>query len=112
MSVIYTKKSVSANELLAELPDPPSNSAVRSILNILEAKGYLRHKKVGKKYVYRPTVPLEKARESALSHLLRTYFDDSVETIVAAILKTQGENLSDEELNNLSRLIDKSLKGG
>ena len=112
MSVIYAKKSVSAKELLGEIPDPPSYSAVRSILNILVAKGLLRHRKEGKKYVYHPTIPREKARESALSHFLKTYFDNSVEKAVTATLETQGENLSDEELKNLSRLIDESLKGG
>jgi predicted transcriptional regulator len=112
MSAIYTKKSASAKELHAEIPDPPSYSAVRSILNILEAKGFLRHRKVGKKYVYYPTIPREKARSSALTHLLQTYFDDSVEKAVTAILETRGGDLSDDELNNLSRLIDKFLKGG
>jgi len=112
MSVIYTKKSVSAKELLGEIPNPPSYSAVRSILNILVAKGLLRHRKEGKKYVYYPTIPREKARESALSHLLKTYFDNSVEKAVTAILETQGENLSDEELKNLLKLIDESLKEG
>jgi BlaI family penicillinase repressor len=112
MSVIYTQKSVSVKELLAEIPNPPSYSAVRSILNILVAKGLLRHRKKGKKYVYFPTIPPEKARDSALSDLLRTFFDDSVEKAVTAILETRGENLSKEELRNLSRLIDESLKGG
>jgi predicted transcriptional regulator len=112
MSVIYSKKRASAKELLAGIPNPPSYSAVRSILNILEAKGLLKHRKDGKKYVYYPTIPREKARESALSHLLKTYFDDSVEKAVTAILETRGEDLSDDELNNLSRLIDESLKEG
>ena len=112
MSVIYTKRRSSAKELLLEIPDPPSYSAVRSILNILEAKGLLRHRKVGKKYVYYPTIPHEKARSSELRHLLQTYFDNSVEKAVTAILEMRGDDLSDEALDNLAKLIDESRKGG
>jgi hypothetical protein len=86
MSVVYAKKGVSAQELLAELPDPPGHSSVRSILSILEAKGLLRH-------------------------LLKSYFDDPVGKVVAAILETNRESLSGNELNNLSDLIEESLEG-
>jgi BlaI family transcriptional regulator, penicillinase repressor len=112
MSAVYSKKGASANELLAGIPDPPSYSAVRSILYILEAKGLLRHRKAGRKHVYFPTVPREEARETALTHLIKTYFDDSVEKAVSAILETRGENLTEDELGSLSRLIDEFLKGG
>jgi predicted transcriptional regulator len=112
MSVIYTKRSASAKDLLLEIPNPPSYSAVRSILNILETKGLLRHRHAGKKYVYYPTVPHEKARSSALKHLIQTYFDDSVEKAVTAILEMRGNDLSDEALDNLAKLIDESRKGG
>jgi predicted transcriptional regulator len=112
ISAIYTKKCASANDLLHEIPDPPSYSAVRSILNILEQKGLLRHRKIGKKYVYHPTIPREKAMRSALGHLLRTYFDNSVEKAVTAILETSAEDLSDETLGNLAKLIDISRRGG
>jgi predicted transcriptional regulator len=112
MSLIYAEKSASARDLLLEIPAPPSYSAVRSILNILEHKGLLRHRKIGKKYVYYPTIPREKAMRSALGHLLRTYFDNSVEKAVTAILETSAEDLSDETLGNLAKLIDISRRGG
>jgi predicted transcriptional regulator len=112
MSAVYEKTGASAKELLAGIPDPPSYSAVRSILYILEAKGLLRHRKTGKKYVYYPTVPRGKARETALAHLIRTYFDDSAVKAVSAILETRGENLTEDELSGLSKLIDEFPRGG
>ncbi|HEX2091710.1 MAG TPA: BlaI/MecI/CopY family transcriptional regulator [Longimicrobiaceae bacterium] len=108
MDVIYRLERATAAEVLDRLPDPPSYSAVRTLLRILEEKGHLRHEQDGPRYVYLPTVPRDSAKESALKHLLRTFFDGSTEAAVAALLDLQGEDLSDRELDRLARLIDQA----
>ena len=104
MDVIYRKNSASVKEVLEEIPSPPSYSAVRALINVLEGKGFLKHKKEGKKYIYSPTIPHKKAMSSAIKQLLRTYFNDSVEDAVVAIIRTKN-NLSDEDFNRLTGLI-------
>jgi predicted transcriptional regulator len=110
MDVVY--RHGQAAEVLAEQPDPPSYSAVRAILRVLEAKGHLQHEQQGPRYVFLPTVPREKARRSALKQLVRTFFDDSTEQTVAALLDIAVTRLSDEELDRLSQLINQARKEG
>jgi len=112
MDVVYRHGQATAAEVLAELPDPPSYSAVRAILRILEEKGHLRHDQQGPRYVFLPTVPREKARRSALKELVRTFFDGSTEQTVAALLDMAASRLSDEELDRLSQLINQARKEG
>ena len=90
---------------------PPSYSAVRVIVNVLERKGHLRHARRGKKYVYSPTTPRSKAVKGALSSLLRTYFDDSVHLALSAMVKLRAKDLSDADRQRLSEAIEKSRKG-
>ena len=104
MDVIYRRNSASVKEVLEEIPSPPSYSAVRALINVLEGKGFLKHKKEGKKYIYLPTIPHKKAMGSAIKQLLRTYFNDSVEDAVVAIIKTKNK-LSEEDFDRLTRLI-------
>lgn len=104
MNVIYRKNSASVKEVLEEIPAPPSYSAVRALINVLEGKGFLKHKKEGKKYIYLPTIPHKKAMGSAIKQLLRTYFNDSVEDAVVAIIKTKNK-LSEEDFDRLKGLI-------
>ena len=104
MDVIYRKNSASVKEVLEEIPAPPSYSAVRALINVLEGKGFLKHKKEGKKYIYLPTIPHKKAMGSAVKQLLRTYFNDSVEDAVVAIISTKN-NLSEEDIDRLTGLI-------
>ena len=110
MDVVYRVGKVTAAEVLAELPDPPSYSAVRAMLRLLEEKGHIRHEQDGPRYVYLPTVNREKARKSAMKHLVRTFFDGSTEDAVAALLQNDG--MSDDELERLSKLIDSAKKEG
>ena len=110
MDVIYRMKRATAALILSELPDPPSYSAVRAMLRVLEEKGHLRHEEQGARYVFLPTVPREKARRSALKQLVRTFFDDSTEQAVAALLDLRTARLSSEELNRLAKLIDDARK--
>jgi predicted transcriptional regulator len=110
MDIVYREGEVSAAEVQEELADPPSYSSVRTHLRILEEKGYLTHRQEGQRYVYRPTTPRSKARASALARVLETFFDDSVETAVAALLDLKSTRLSDEELDRLSELVEAAKK--
>jgi predicted transcriptional regulator len=112
MDVIYRRGRATAAEVMQELPDPPSYSAVRALLRVLEAKGHVKHESQGPRYVFLPTVPREKARRSALKQLVQTFFDGSAEQAVVALLDLSASNLSDDELNRLSELIDQARKEG
>lgn len=111
MAVIYRLGRATAAEVLAELGDPPSYSAVRAHLRILEEKGHLAHRSDGPRYVYSPTLPREEAREGALKHLVQTFFDGSASQAMAALLETR-EGITPRELEQLSRLIEKARKEG
>jgi len=106
MNIIYRLDEAAAAEVRDAMAAPPSYSAVRATLRILEEKGLLRHREDGPRYVYRPTVPIGKARESALRGLLRTFFDDSPEKVMAALLDLSDADLGDAELERLQGLID------
>jgi predicted transcriptional regulator len=104
MEIVYRRGRATAAEVLADLADPPSYSSVRAMLRYLEDKGHLRHEEEGPRYVYLPTAPAAEVRSSALSHVVRTFFDGSVTTAVAALLETKG--LSHSEYERLSRLLE------
>ncbi|HTF37009.1 MAG TPA: BlaI/MecI/CopY family transcriptional regulator [Blastocatellia bacterium] len=112
MDVVYRLGRATAAEVLENMPDPPGYSAVRAMLRLLEEKGYLRHDQAGPRYVYLPTLSRDKARQSALKQLVQTFFDNSTEQTVAALLDMSKSKLSDEELERLSRLIEKARKDG
>lgn len=112
MDVIYRRGAASVAEVLTELPDPPSYSAVRAMLRILEEKGHLQHEQDGPRYVYRPVVPGAVARESAMERLVRTFFGGSTEEAVAAFLDRSAEQLSDDELDRLVELIERARREG
>ena len=112
MDVIYRLGQATAQEVVDNLNDPPSYSAVRGLLRILEEKGHVKHRQDGPRYVYHPTVPREKARESALKQLVRTFFQDSPEEAVAALLGMSAAKLKDEDLDRLAELIERARKEG
>jgi predicted transcriptional regulator len=112
MDIIYQHGQATAAEVLEQLPNPPSYSAVRAMLRVLEEKGHLRHEEQGPRYVYLPTVAREKARSSALRQLVQTFFEGSREQAVAALLGMSSEPLSDEELDRLADLIEQARKEG
>ena len=112
MDIVYRHGRVTAAEVLAELPDPPSYSAVRALLRILEEKGYLRHQQEGPRYVFLPTLARDKARRSALKQIVQTFFDGSAEQAVAALLDMSQPRLSQADLDRLVRLIGKARKEG
>jgi BlaI family transcriptional regulator, penicillinase repressor len=104
MDVVYRRGRATAAEVLADLPDPPSYSSVRAMLRYLEDKGRLRHERDGPRYAYLPTAPRDEVRSSALQHVVRTFFEGSVASAVAALLG--AETLSADEHRRLARLID------
>ena len=112
MDVIYRRGQATAAEVLEDLPDPPSYSAVRAMLRVLEEKGHLRHEQQGPRYVFLPTVPRDQARRSALQQLVHTFFDGSTEQAMAALLDQSDRALSDAELARLARLIAQARKEG
>ena len=103
MEVVYRRGSASVSDVLADLPDPPTYSSVRAMLRYLEDKGLLRHEQDGPRYLYLPTAPKDEVRSSALSHVVRTFFDGSVSTAVAALIESKP--LSREEHDRLTRLL-------
>ncbi len=112
MDTIYGRKGATAAEVRASLPDPPSYSAVRGTLRILEAKGFLTHRSQGRRYLYLPTISHQRARQTAIRHLLETYFDDSVDAVVAALIQVDGKKLSKKDYRRLIEMIQNAEKGG
>ncbi len=112
MDILYRRGKATAAEVLADLSGQPSYSTVRTQLRVLEEKGHARHEDDGVRYVYLPTMRRSRARDSALGHLLETFFDGSVEKVVAALLGRTSSKLSPEQLERLSSLIEEAKKGG
>ena len=113
MDAIYRKGGRAAvSDVLEEIPDPPSYSAVRAMMGKLEDKGHLRHEQDGPRYVYFPSHPREEARETALKRVLRTFFEGSPTQAVAAVLDLSVEELSESDLDELQRLIDDAKARG
>lgn len=110
MDVIHAKGEATAAEVLAGLPDPPSYSAVRALLRILEEKGALKHREDGPRYVYMPTEPREKASRSALKKVLQTFFEGSLANAVAALVDGREARLSTAEIQRLEELINKAKR--
>jgi predicted transcriptional regulator len=112
MDVLYKLGRATAAEVRQALPDPPSYSSVRAKLRILEDKKHIRHEEKDLRYVFIPLVPREKARRSALQHLLDTFFDGSPEQAVATLLDVSAAELSSNELDRLAALIEQARKEG
>lgn len=106
MEAVYRLGRASVAEVREELPDPPSYSTVRTMLNKLEAKGRLGHAQDGPRYVYHPRVPREEAERSAVRRIVRGLFDGSVERAMTAMIETEGADLDDEELERVARRIE------
>jgi BlaI family transcriptional regulator, penicillinase repressor len=112
MDFLFRHGKATVAEVLSGIPDPPSYSAVRAMLRTLEEKGHVTHEEDGRAYVYRPTVARDRARRSALKHLVSTFFAGSTEQAVAALLDLSGPKLSDGELDRLARLVDQARNEG
>jgi predicted transcriptional regulator len=112
MDVIFASGQATALEIQQALPDPPSYSTVRTQLRVLEEKGFLTHAEMGPRYLFSPTISREKAKTSALRHLMRTFFDNSAERVVTALLDVSGTDLTDDDFDRLSHIIEKARQGG
>jgi BlaI family transcriptional regulator, penicillinase repressor len=112
MDILYRRGKASAAEVREAMEDAPSYSAVRAMLRVLEDKGHVRHQAEGLRYVYVPVVARDQAKRSAVKHLMNTFFNDSPEQIVAALLDVSSTRLSREELDRMAALIEKARKEG
>ena len=111
MEVVYRRGAATASDVQADLPSPPSYSAVRALLRILEEKGHLKHDDDGTRYVYRPTVPRQKAGSQALDSLVQTFFGGSAGMAAAALLDDASRSMSDDELDHLASLVRARKEG-
>lgn len=111
MDVLYRHDAATAADVLAELPDPPSYSAVRATLRVLEEKGHVKHRRRGQHYLYAPTVPRTVAQRNAARRLLDTFFEGSTAQAVAALLDL-GDDLDPQELGELRDLIERAREEG
>jgi len=112
MDILYQRGKSSVSEVKEALPNAPSYSAVRAMLRILEEKGHIRHQEEGLKYVYLPKVARDKAKRSAVKHLLDTFFSDSPDQIVAALLDVSSTRLTRAELDRMTEMIEQAKKEG
>jgi BlaI family transcriptional regulator, penicillinase repressor len=112
MDIIYEMKEATALQVKERLPSPPGYSAVRALLRVLENKGHLAHRQEGARYIYIPLLAKHKASRSALRHLLKTFFDNSTEDAVAALLDISEQNLCEKDYLRLAELIEKARREG
>ena len=112
MDFLYERGRASVGEVLEGISDPPSYSAVRAMLRTLEQKGRVSHVEEGRAYIYQPTVKKDSARRGALSHLVKTFFDGSTESAVAALLDLRKDRLTNAELDRVARLVDQARREG
>ena len=110
MDIVYKEHKATAADIHSQLPDRPSYSSVRALLRILEEKGFLKHSSEGRRYVYHPAIAPERAKQSALKHMLNTFFDGSVGGMVTTLVDMSAAKLSDEEYDQLQDAISKARK--
>jgi len=112
MDILHRRGEATVAEIMAELPDPPTYSAVRSVLRILSEKELIQHKEDGPRYVYFPAQPTERAREDVLAHVVRTYFAGSPEQAVTALLRMADADMSEAEIDRYRAAIRNARDGG
>jgi BlaI family penicillinase repressor len=111
MDILYRRGRATAAEVMEDLTGEPNYSTVRTQLRVLEGKGHVKHEEHGLRFVYSPTVPRSAVRQSALRHLIDTFYDGSTEKVVAALLGVEGSKLSPEQLDRIAGMVDKARKG-
>ena len=112
LDTLYRVGEADVTGVLENMPDPPSYSCVRSLLRILERKGHVRHKKQGARYVYLPAQSRDKARKTALEHIVKTFFDGSMEHAVAALLDISGVDVKTDGLDRVAQMVQEAKKDG
>jgi predicted transcriptional regulator len=112
MDILHRRGRATAHEVMDDLAEPPSYSAVRTFLRLLEQRGHVRHEQDGPRYVYTPTVARREAQRFAITHLIDTFFDGSVEDAVATLVESSKPKLSAQELDRIAALVAKAKKEG
>jgi predicted transcriptional regulator len=112
MDILHRRGEATVAEIMADLPDPPTYSAVRSVLRILAEKHVIRHKEDGPRYVYYPARPTETAREDVLAHVVRTYFAGSPEQAVTALLRMSDADMTDDDVERYRETIRRVRQDG
>jgi predicted transcriptional regulator len=112
MDILYQRAKASAAEVREAMEDAPSYSAVRAMLRVLEEKGHVKHEADGLKYVYAPVVRADKAKRSAVKHLLDTFFGGAPDQVVAALLDVSSKQLKREDLDRMTEMIEKARQEG
>ena len=112
MDIVYRLGRATAQDVLDHLPDPPSYSAVRALLRLLEERGHVKHLSEGTRYVYLPAVSRGEARKKALAHVVSTFFGGSVEQTMLTLVETSRSKLSHEELDRLAEIVERARKEG
>lgn len=112
MDILHRRSGATVAEIMADLPDPPTYSAVRSVLRILGEKGLIKHREDGPRYIYYPAQSTETAREDVLAHVVRTYFGDSPEQAMTALLRMSDADMSDADVKRLRAIIGRARQTG
>jgi predicted transcriptional regulator len=112
MDILYQRGKSSASEVREAMPDAPGYSAVRAMLRVLEDKGHVKHKSEGLRYVYLPIVARDKAKRSAVRHLVDTFFSDEPAEVVAALLDVSSTKMTREELDRMAEMIEQAKRAG
>ena len=112
MDIRHRRTGATVAEIMADLPDPPTYSAVRSVLRILGEKGLIKHREDGPRYIYYPAQSTETAREDVLAHVVRTYFGDSPEQAMTALLRMSDADMSDADVKRLRAIIGRARQSG
>ena len=112
MDVLFARGRATAAEILEAIADPPSNSAMRTLLKVLEDKGHVTHEEMGRVYVYKPTMAIETARSSALRHVVDTFFEGSMESVVAAAIKLSRDQIDPDEAERIAEMIREAARRG
>jgi predicted transcriptional regulator len=112
MDILYQRGRASASDVRQAMEAAPGYSAVRAMLRVLEEKGHVQHQAEGLKYVYVPTVARDKAKRSAVKHVMETFFNGSAEQIVAALLDVSSTRLTRQELDRMSEMIEQAKREG
>jgi BlaI family penicillinase repressor len=112
MDILYQRGKSSASEVREAMPNAPSYSAVRAMLRVLEEKGHIKHRSEGLRYVYAPTVTRDKAKRSAVKHLVDTFFSEAPQDVVAALLDVSSDRVTREDLDRMAEMIEKARREG
>jgi len=112
MEALYRLQKASAVDIRGAVPNPPSYTAIRTHLTLLEEKKHVKHEKDGPRYIYSPVVPREEMGQHAIESVLKTFFDDSVDLVITALFKRRGTELSSEQIDRIEKLIEQARKEG